>query len=125
MDLQKQQIHRFLIHYYRFYSSKIAAADLGITNTSIMSWFSRPDPIPKRAIIKLKNLHPALRDRKLANIQKKIDKMEAWKLETIEQAKTFDLQLNAILADLEKGKKIPKELEDFDLRSLKPRQKDA
>lgn len=126
MDLQKKQIQAFLAHYYfKKTYSKSAASDLGLTVSAIVGWFIRDDPIPRRAIIKLKNLHPALRDRKLAHIQRKIDKMEAFKLDTIEKAKTFDLQLNAILLDLEKGKKIPKELEEFDLSYLKTRQKGA
>jgi hypothetical protein len=125
MDLTKGIVKSILIHYYRFALSKDAAADLGLSVSALINWFNTEQRISETSLIKLRNLLPTMKEKKQKRLDYKIAKFERLKQINEEKTKTFELQLNAIILANKKGKKVKKELEDFDLSSSKRNQKDA
>jgi hypothetical protein len=110
------------IFYYRGIQTRRAAKDFSVRPNAIGFWFQEKNQIPRKHLQAFVRLQPILLERKLEIINKKIAKLEKWKEEINAQHKSYETELRAMLKSYEKGRKIPKEIEEFDLRDRKHRE---
>lgn len=97
-----------------------AASDLGISPATIHDYYYGQRQPPQAVLIRLLNLLPELTEQSCKNVQKKIEKLEYFKTVLKDFGKSAETQLNAMIKQNKKGRKIPKELEEFDLKYTKP-----
>lgn len=104
-----------LKRYFFSVSGKLAQKTLGSDGSAIFAGITGINPSPT-LIKRLSQVLPVACEQKLRIYQRKIDKLEQLKADLKNNLQSDKNQLEALLKQSKKGKKIKPEIEEFDLK---------
>ena len=114
--LEKGVFRQVISHYYFQISGKKIINDLGTSKASLVAYIYGPDDIPEAVLKRLLALLPQARKNTQDRIKRKIEKLEKFAKSFEETEKSDANQLKALILQKQKGKRIAKEEDEFDLK---------
>lgn len=117
--MDRNIFHQILTHYNRQPSSIEVAKKFGVQPSTLHHWIYSKEVVPRKALQQLHELVPKLKTNLVSRIDRKIEKLEQYKKDLENKVISDQNQLQALILQYDKGKKIKREDEEFDLKYLR------